>query len=713
MSKIALSDWNSLLAEAGSDLPKELLDAVTTGENPSARRTGSVETDLTSPKGARGVGQIMPSTQASLEKLGLVPTGLNPANPRDNALLTAATLRESLGRTGNVRATLAEYNGGSAARSAVERGEQPPAAETRRYLEMNGMSDGLQAAPGQQVFGSRKEGTSEKVRDPIYVDAMLSTLAQHTKTNAALLDSLATNTQGAVEQLSNLADEQAKIGSAEADSIRAQAEIDTANQQQSQNIRQAMGATILDPNSRIAQANRNIAAAQVAQDQLRPEIEAKAQVGFLDNPLEYVINQFQLPQMKRQYNAMRDVEILNTQRVQQIQQSTSNQIVYDVPNVINAVNAKSTAMAAAKQAEGLAKAAQTRTQVFQMQAALVTQQLANSNADANMHEMVYSKLVDLGTMNEQLGERTAAEKQLAADVNPFNMKMAAIGAQPYSVAAWKDQPPQQRQAARTLGNGVGYGGNMGEVLENLERFNITPAFASAGITSQAWTQIQTSASPTNPDYQRALKEISTPGQPGYDSKFQAMPPEMQRATVLSRMHAKYVSEAQRKTDGTYGAGAHNLLSEQSPYRLDSRYAVSDPALNGNLVADWTKAQIAANTLRPPTDTQIAGQALNLAMADPANVRKYAEQMSQFFRSAVNKQYESKQLAMLGFPRIEDYALSGLDNSSKNPRKVQALNPADVENWMMRQITSMQARKSAQSFDLLNFNSDAALSQGFQ
>jgi len=77
-----------------------------------------------SPKGARGVMQLMPATAGDL--------GVDPADLRGNIDGGAAYLAQQLRRFGDVKLALAAYNAGP---KAVERyGGVPPYAETQSYV---------------------------------------------------------------------------------------------------------------------------------------------------------------------------------------------------------------------------------------------------------------------------------------------------------------------------------------------------------------------------------------------------------------------------------------------------------------------------------------------------------------------------------------------------------------------------------------------------
>lgn len=78
-------------------------------------------------KGAKGVMQFMPASVSAFPH--------DPSDPFANIDAAGKIMADKLKSSkGNVWAAVAMYNGGTAARRAVERGEPPPAEETRNYL---------------------------------------------------------------------------------------------------------------------------------------------------------------------------------------------------------------------------------------------------------------------------------------------------------------------------------------------------------------------------------------------------------------------------------------------------------------------------------------------------------------------------------------------------------------------------------------------------
>lgn len=109
-------------SSAQHGLPEAFVRSVAEAE--SAMQPGAI-----SPKGARGVMQLMPATAAAL--------GVNPDEPAENIDGGAKLLRDLLLRYQNhpdqVRLALAAYNAGAAA--VAKYGGVPPYRETNAYVE--------------------------------------------------------------------------------------------------------------------------------------------------------------------------------------------------------------------------------------------------------------------------------------------------------------------------------------------------------------------------------------------------------------------------------------------------------------------------------------------------------------------------------------------------------------------------------------------------
>lgn len=109
-----------------------------------------------SPKGAIGLGQLMPDTARQL--------GVNPHDMRQNLDGAARYFLTQLSKFGSVELALAAYNAGP--HRVVEYGGVPPFRETQNYIaRINRLSDGLAAR--QVVSASATPGPQNNTRSAI------------------------------------------------------------------------------------------------------------------------------------------------------------------------------------------------------------------------------------------------------------------------------------------------------------------------------------------------------------------------------------------------------------------------------------------------------------------------------------------------------------------------------------------------------------------
>jgi soluble lytic murein transglycosylase-like protein len=159
--------WRAAVSEASArfEIPEPWIRAVIDAESGGDPRA-------VSPRGARGLMQLMPGTWASLSKR--LELGADPFDPRANILAGTAylaDLRERFGLPG----VFAAYNAGPARYAAHLRGERTLPHETKAYLKriQDRLSDDQKEAPKSQSSGlffplstvKKGVGSDEKVAE--------------------------------------------------------------------------------------------------------------------------------------------------------------------------------------------------------------------------------------------------------------------------------------------------------------------------------------------------------------------------------------------------------------------------------------------------------------------------------------------------------------------------------------------------------------------
>lgn len=107
-------------------LPRGVLEAIkNAGERTPTKASGK---PTVSSAGARGMMQFIPSTQAKYKH--------NENDPFESIDAAGRYMADAIAQyNGNVMAAIADYNGGPRQGRPVLEGKQPPAAETKAYLQ--------------------------------------------------------------------------------------------------------------------------------------------------------------------------------------------------------------------------------------------------------------------------------------------------------------------------------------------------------------------------------------------------------------------------------------------------------------------------------------------------------------------------------------------------------------------------------------------------
>ena len=154
-------------------LPEGALSAVESVES------GGKDNAISS-KGAKGRFQFMPSTAEAY--------GVNTSDPISSAHGAAQYLSDLQKQYGSFKAAIAHYNGGTKAGKAVSMGSEPPAEETKRYLQKVSMKlpaiDPSQVEPlgSVKVSGYEPINPSEvQISEPIKTEEVTKELPENLK----------------------------------------------------------------------------------------------------------------------------------------------------------------------------------------------------------------------------------------------------------------------------------------------------------------------------------------------------------------------------------------------------------------------------------------------------------------------------------------------------------------------------------------------------
>lgn len=468
---------DQVTAEIESQAPQfglspKIVKAILFAENsgPSGKLPDTFDGATTSPRGARGVLQVMPATESALVGLGYLPRThkYDPDNLGSQVAASLAALKEMKSRQKNpadIMELATMYNGGTGAWKSYHSGGALP-DETQKYQVKVKQALGLEPGmsdPAAPVTEARQQqrsssSTSGKQFVPDFLDG-------YTKLTQMLIGSGGTADQalGVMQQ----AGAQRAVAQATAEEGIKKYAIDAG----AQSIAEAMQAGTQAARARATIQQANIDHEQVDNiytqtvqkfndlavqaEPLGAEIDKRMSVGFFDNPLEYLVNQVRLPGMVGQYNANvrernRAAETLTSlQAMAGTQQSISQSM--DAEQILATGRAKAAtaaskaqfelaqvqmggADAAARTAAAELGIAQTKVDAAGRLASLTAQQVSERNATSDVSDRKMAEQVSVDKINnwyrligrnEQL--TPAQYKSLSAADRSFLEKSAGTG----------------------------------------------------------------------------------------------------------------------------------------------------------------------------------------------------------------------------------------------------------------------------------------------
>lgn len=658
-----------------------------------AERSGA---DAVSPKGAKGHMQTMDPTQQGLEKLGYIPAGLDPFKPEDSAKIGVSTLVESFKRTNSIPATIAEYNGGTVARKAVEAGQQPPAEETRKYMNnvLGPQAIEQQAGnPASSGSGSKSDTTrvinvADGVRNststttvsrPGFAADVANIMNFYAPKFEATRESLITNTAGAQAQQKIIGEQSVKQGQAAGTIAEATAEVNAMRNQQSIDVLNKMSGSLNDPTSAISQGEIMMATLRNKQNALRPAIENNMAINPVDDLLGWVGAQIELVGQKREYNAIRRQEIAYLQQREAIQTGAAKQQALDLPHTVDQFRQIGAAGKAQAAAEGALKAAEAASGAYKM-AVVLNQELAGMDTqDRQLKIQNAWKLADTETVRSA---QTEEDKKMMPDLNLLNKKRESINLRPFELSNWKDMGAKARTEYMEWAYLPGMGTDFGNTMENMHKMDGFDGFAEN--FPEASKQMY--ALSKSRDVEELVK-LGKKDNPKAD-EFKL------RADAMSKISMSWVASAEPDQKGKV---ASNKLDPKNPLRMSTLTLANIPELQNNMFTRMVKDQNTINIHKPLTDEDLLSNAVNLVVADPTQLDRVANEGSDYFRIGMNKQYERYQLGQFGVKRPQLYYMGEIEGTLERGEQLNTFDRAQFKRYLLGEATRLRSQMAMQQY----------------
>ena len=496
--------------------------------------------------------------------------------------------------------------------------------------------------------------------------AMLATLNGQQATAMAALQAAISGSGTASEAIQ---EGEKKLGASKGAAIDAAGQIDVARAMQQSAIRDVFHASVIDPDSRIVSAQRQRDEAQQMMNDLRGKINEESQVAVWDDPLRWVVNQFTLPKLGAAYNAAHAKDKEMVRQIADTQARVTAQMQMDAAPVLDQIRAKAAADANTAAIEASINASKAAGAQQHIVAQGVMQQM-------QVHERAFGNNMELARLFMQsysLGASDRENSKLGPTVDAINVKRLAAGLKHYTVEEFNQLSAAERSKLTENSKITGsFAADAGESYKWLTDNGALNTIAEKNPTVYTFYSQQI----LGKDYTDALAVVSQ------NPKFMNLGPDEKRAAALTLSQQNQTSAIGKKNN------SNNLLPDSNPYKLKILNAVTYPELKDNIFTSIVADIAATKPGGKVEDKDVMLRLLAKAEADPKNTAVYARQLSDFYRTAAQLQWERSGAKVVGYPAPVGYGVSGVMTEATGVA-TQMWTPAAVEHWVMK---NMQERR---------------------
>lgn len=648
--------------------------AIMLAENmgPGGSIPAAIDTRKVSPKGASGIMQVMPATKNSLVEQGhLSSEHTQSGNWKSSVNAGLAALKEIQGRrkTTDPRILAAEYNAGPKGGQMLLDGtpEKLP-TETQDYLKkfsfaqgwLQGMDKGTGVArPTRttQGFKATKDGVTEGMT--VTSVQNMEAIEKLLRDNSVFVDQSVrtlTNSMEAEVGAHRVAAESASISGQQAGLAKQlEGTIDAAGAQARARILNILG---LDTNK-----IDNIVVARTAEFQeldasrrrQAAVIDEKTSVGFFDNPLQYIINATQLPGMVDAHNATVRKQNDSLSTLETMQGIAEKQGRIDLAASADQLAAVGVARGNAIVAEGNARAAKLKADAASGTARFTT-------TIAGLHEKRLDNELRVAVLRKQVesykegdtkkGKEAEDEAKLDADLRRIgNM----VGAPNMSLSVLKRMSKKEQDEWLTRVSTNNIGNNLYEALTFLKPGNLD--------------NMTKSGSAALVESVRDLQQVAV-----QKARMDAAKIRAEGGKVPSEQ--QLLEQVGRDLESEFFATSQDMLlaSPYNPYKAN--HNVMATAWNGdpnNMLFKIVRNGVIKKIKY--TDQQLFSTISKLVFDGDMHPTAAAQQMSDYYGAAINRNNGAYSYELLGLPKQTDYSV--LPKEVK--KSVDLTKPNEIEN----------------------------------
>lgn len=642
---------------------------------------GDVPTDRVSPKNASGIMQVIPDTWKGLIKNGVLPTDADPKDPLTNIKAGVAVAKERLtARGGNQIAAAADYNGGISQGDLVMAGKSPSFPETQRYIANTSGGATVGAADSSTPQPRTSSGyrvSSSGIDTGVANDNLNAAIGK----NQEVLDLMSAAIDGRSEQFKQIATQAKIAGDAAGDRAEAEGAIEIAKNQKGRSILNLLGGE-LTPDQVMLQSKIAVEQERKKQDALRAQIDPRDAVTIYDDPLQWLVNKFELPTLKKQYNQSLIVEDTMLQRQAATQQRIAAQQQIDQPNLEEQIKRRVNAERAGAAADAAIKAAQAMATSEQDTIHLLTQTAAINQWDYSSWIQLASKTAERYQWNEQVSQQSARDKQLTEEVlNPLNMKRKSVGLPLITIGMWNQLDAKTRSEQMKESLTPQLGKNPEATVGYLMDTGAMATLSTANPPLARFTQQQLNS----PEVKKA-KELLSQTMPA--AQFSKLTDDEITQKAYAKLSADQIKEyLEPEKKGVLFNMTNAPDSHFAKFQL--RNAVLDDSLKNNPLIPTLNEIIQTKKGQPITDKDLVSSVLAKAISDEKQIPLLAQNLANIYQVSSQNQW-GKAAAQFGFPKPKGYSLDVFDQVQppgpfRDKKAVDMFSPAQIEAALIRAV----------------------------
>lgn len=667
--------------------------------------------EAVSPRGARGILQVMPATSEALKAQGLLSKDyqFNPADLKGQIAEGLAALKEMHRRAQEPMDAFelaAMYNGGTKGHKLYKEGayDKLP-VETSDYFkkvaqaskdlgipldrlnspfvnhQMAGVPTVVQTARSSKGAGSH----NYTINDPL-AQNVINTVATSMIAPGGEIDTV----KNILEKQSIISKDAyndivaAIIGKSTATAEKAALEtaVDTAAAFRRNTVINQMNLNPTETENHYMTAVNKLVALNSDMEKLKTDIDKRMEVSPFDNPFQWIINEVRLPGLVAKYNAMVGSHQQITSHLSALETIKKNAVV--TAGEIKDVDLISQIQQ--KRADEIAADAQ------QLLAQAKERNAAQNAADAlKLLQLSEAKLAAASRLNQinkiSVAEKTAeTEKEAAArqeveDFEKFKILQNFVGIKPGNEITL-EQFKRMDSKKRTMLTEVASKGVLGK------------DFAESILFQASMGDLRQVANAGSAERAKWVSQIIQ--QVGIEAD--------KKATQLAALGKKVNIDELREAELTQ---LENIFKKETadlskahplnPYVVDPLVAIKTPELKNNLVTQFIEKNFKGTAgITEVTPKMLFSGIAKLAADDPRQVPKVVQHIVEFYKKASLDKERTLAYTRYNLPELTEYRIK-LDTLEpyKRSRIVNMFNPADVEAAIVQYLASAQ---SAPVFD---------------